>query len=424
MFPIRVKADLHDEFVGYADPEGIGENMSTPETLASDPGTDLSLLAQLAQDHPQLQKQIAENPSAYPDLLTWIATYGTPEGADAASRRIQAEAEESAETTVEFGFTDNQSSQVIAEEDYTTVSKGWVEAPTEQMEATLLRPRQAPPTQAPMSPTVPGLTPPTLAPMSTPVPGRMSPPGMMPPPLLQPQPALGSEPKKSATTVVLLGILLGVLVALIVGAAIWFFVLRDSSTSEGESQTMAEADSAEAATAKALAEKEEAEAARLEAEQALAQMQAEAEAAEREEKASVADNQVRYPAPATAVTAPWFISPSGNIACELDAIGAKCTIYQAEFGLSAPGCTSPPYTIIADGDSARWDCSVWPVPNDANGPVLEYSTSSTAANSACLSTYRGMTCWDTVSGYSFAIAREGFMLSSGGLIPETEFPWR
>lgn len=46
---------------------------------ASDPGTPLEVLADLAYQHPELRANIAANPSAYPDLLDWLAQLGDPE---------------------------------------------------------------------------------------------------------------------------------------------------------------------------------------------------------------------------------------------------------------------------------------------------------------------------------------------------------
>lgn len=481
--------------------------MTTPESLASDPNTDLGVLAQLAYDHPELQPQIARNPSTYPDLLDWIASYGTPAGIDAATGRIRSDAIpsvsepepelEAALESVSFDeaslgpesvddstllstarpspwdetslssttdaplppdawapFTtedeptdetvlvsgDESASQPfltrsptalpppLSEVDAAT-SKKWAETRTAPMGAPA-----GPPHGATLANPVSDLAPPpgtqvpSLGP-STPLPPTGQPLGysQAPPPLQARPHDISSEQlqqrQSSRSVVVLLGVLIGILAAMIVAGAVWFFVLREDSAGVEAQQTMAEADSA-AVAEKALAEKEEADAARLEAERELAELQAETDANEQRAEEETVDNQIRYPAPATAVTAPWFLSPSGNIACELDSLGAKCTVYEADFSLSAPGCVAPPYTIVADSTSSRWDCSEGLVPNDTNGPVLEYSTSSTAANSACLSTTRGMTCWDTVSGSSFAIAQQGFMLSSNGLIPETEFPWR
>ena len=45
---------------------------------ASDPGTDLAVLAQIAQDAPELRAHLAANPSTYPDLLGWLGSLNDP----------------------------------------------------------------------------------------------------------------------------------------------------------------------------------------------------------------------------------------------------------------------------------------------------------------------------------------------------------
>lgn len=46
---------------------------------AADPATPLVELAALAHEHPQVRAIVAANPSAYPDLLDWLAALGDPE---------------------------------------------------------------------------------------------------------------------------------------------------------------------------------------------------------------------------------------------------------------------------------------------------------------------------------------------------------
>lgn len=60
--------------------------MSDAATRAADPTTSGEELAALAHEHPELHAVIARHPSAYPELLSWIAEHG-----DASSRAIIAE---------------------------------------------------------------------------------------------------------------------------------------------------------------------------------------------------------------------------------------------------------------------------------------------------------------------------------------------
>lgn len=63
--------------------------MSTPEQLAGDPSVSPGKLSEIAYYSPELQPVIAENPAAQQDLLDWMAQWGTPEGKEAAMRRLQ-----------------------------------------------------------------------------------------------------------------------------------------------------------------------------------------------------------------------------------------------------------------------------------------------------------------------------------------------
>ncbi len=263
-------------------------------------------------------------------------------------------------------------------------------------------------------------------PIIPPTPG-MPRPGQQPAPRV-PQSAVGPSVARSTAQartstdkswpVVVLGVLIGLLAALLIGAVTWFFFLRDdgASSTTSETQTMAEAD-AEAAKAR-LAEEEAAEAERL-----AAQREREEEAAQAPaEEDKPLSKEVRFPAPTNAVSTTWLMAPSTNIACQLDAASVKCSIYAANFDLSAPGCTSKPYTVVADMDGTRWDCTLPPVPN-TGATTLPYGSYGASGDVACLSTSNGMSCWDTVSGHSFAIARQGFVIGTNGSIPQADFPW-
>lgn len=58
----------------------------TPQQ-AADPATPLQVLADIAGSEPRLRPYVAANPSAYPELLTWLAQLGDPAVDDALRRR-------------------------------------------------------------------------------------------------------------------------------------------------------------------------------------------------------------------------------------------------------------------------------------------------------------------------------------------------
>ncbi len=60
-------------------------NFSAPQ--AADPTTPGSVLAQIAYERPDLRPLVAANPSAYPELLTWLAGFNEPEVNAALSER-------------------------------------------------------------------------------------------------------------------------------------------------------------------------------------------------------------------------------------------------------------------------------------------------------------------------------------------------
>lgn len=60
---------------------------SAEELAAADPSTDLSELARLAHEHPELRAAIAANPSTYDGLLEWLGQFRDPEIDAALARR-------------------------------------------------------------------------------------------------------------------------------------------------------------------------------------------------------------------------------------------------------------------------------------------------------------------------------------------------
>lgn len=98
-----------------------------------------------------------------------------------------------------------------------------------------------------------------------------------------------------------------------------------------------------------------------------------------------------------------FGSPSQNIACELGE-SARCTI--GDFDFAPPeGCSGPTTLAVGRDGEAAPDCGQ---PAGAGNGVLEYGQSATAGFFACTSEQSGMTCWSTLTGRGFAVARAGF----------------
>lgn len=399
--------------------------MTAQESLAMDPEANPADLADLAHQKPELQQQIAKNPAAYPGLLEWISSYGTPEGKEAARLRLQGAAGQGVDEQPTAIFTELESP--FATETFPTTASDATVIRTPREERSPLQPILAPPVAPPQATPDVGSTAHTPGPagppplpnygFSSPPPAPPSPHGATRPPL----PSAQQPPsRKSSNVGAIIAIVLAAILVVVVTIGAWLLFFRDDSADTSQQ------DAADARTAELEAELEEEKAARKQLEEnQVSQEKLDGEMAALEEEEETSSSTISFPAPANAVSAPWFVSETRNTACQLGAAGTTCTIYQANFSLSAQGCTSAPYTItIPEQGPARWDCTLPMVPNDADGPVLEYSTSSSVGNGACLGTIRGMSCWNLRTGSSFAIARDGFMMGTTGLIPESSFPWR
>jgi hypothetical protein len=111
------------------------------------------------------------------------------------------------------------------------------------------------------------------------------------------------------------------------------------------------------------------------------------------------------PAPADAQQRDTFVSPTGNIACALGDDTATCTITERSFE-DPQSCGPGPVTLVVGaGGDARPDCAA---PAAAGGDGLAYDQSVTAGYFACLSELDGVTCWSTLTGRGFTVARAGF----------------
>ncbi|WP_448073774.1 variant leucine-rich repeat-containing protein [Georgenia yuyongxinii] len=110
------------------------------------------------------------------------------------------------------------------------------------------------------------------------------------------------------------------------------------------------------------------------------------------------------PAPADAQQRSTFVSPTGNIACALGEATATCTITERAFA-DPPSCGPGPVTLVVGvGGDARPDCAAAAA---AGGDGLAYGQSVTAGYLACLSEVDGVTCWSTLTGHGFTVARAG-----------------
>ncbi|WP_341359512.1 hypothetical protein V5H98_17615 [Georgenia sp. M64] len=111
---------------------------------------------------------------------------------------------------------------------------------------------------------------------------------------------------------------------------------------------------------------------------------------------------VARPAPPGAQQRASFVSPSGNIACSLGEGSATCTINDRTFADPATCGPGPVTLVVGLGGDARSDCAAAPA---AGNGTLEYGQSATSGRFACTSEESGVTCWSTLSGRGFTVAR-------------------
>lgn len=234
-----------------------------------------------------------------------------------------------------------------------------------------------------------------------------------------------------------------------VGAVLWLVLGNGKDSTKADSATTSTAQSGEHKDGKETADKvkegesPEAEAAakqKAEREKAEAEKQkkeAEEKAAKEKEAGqqpnsltsndhvpATGNGTVQYPAPPNAVAASYFVMPSGNIGCTMTSSATVCTIYEYHFDVNnIGGCNNPrPLTVVLDANGPRLDCNVSSVAG-GDGPPLLYNTSSAMGVYACQSTSDGLTCWNTVTGSSFALAKEGYLTGTSGEIAQNTFPW-
>ena len=136
----------------------------------------------------------------------------------------------------------------------------------------------------------------------------------------------------------------------------------------------------------------------------------------------------KYPAPSSAEVADTFSAPSGNITCTLGGDMVSCQINETHW-TGAAG-----YEVCGDNrgalftvDSKNTNYACANIASPMNGKYissLAYGSYVKNGNVACVPTQDGISCWNTISGNSFAIAREGWMFDTKGEILPSQFIWK
>lgn len=131
---------------------------------------------------------------------------------------------------------------------------------------------------------------------------------------------------------------------------------------------------------------------------------------------------VRYPAPVNAQQLTAFTTPSGNISCSFSSTDVSCVINSNDWAAgNYASCSGNSHgTLSISGDSATQSCGT-AGPTGATG--LTYGQYAANGDYACSSTADGVSCWNTKTGASFALARGGWMTGSSGEIAPAQYSW-
>lgn len=108
------------------------------------------------------------------------------------------------------------------------------------------------------------------------------------------------------------------------------------------------------------------------------------------------------PAPPDATAMSSVASPSGNIVCSLAGDIVSCSLREHRLSEHCP--TDQPVSVQVKGEAEpRIGCGQ--DAGDPQAPQLDYGASATDGTVACTSRKDGMTCWNTVTGRGFMVAR-------------------
>ena len=136
----------------------------------------------------------------------------------------------------------------------------------------------------------------------------------------------------------------------------------------------------------------------------------------------------KYPAPSSAVVADTFSAPSGNSICTLGGDMVSCQINETHWtgaaGYEVCGDNRGALFTV-DSKNTNYACAnIAPSMNGKYISSLAYGSYVKNGNVACVPTEDGISCWNTISGNSFAIAREGWMFDTKGEILPSQFIWK
>ncbi|MHB0828419.1 MAG: variant leucine-rich repeat-containing protein [Schaalia turicensis] len=374
------------------------ENAPDAVLAVADPNTSADDLRLIAAVRPDLHTAIAAHPNAYAGLLDWMESLGNPEvvaavaqrrafdaGAVPASAPTAQSADASTPTFVDA--IEQPDTQVHEPAQDVTLESTQVEEEPETTVDQVTMPSQG---QMPV-----GYMPAGTIPQQ----GYQQPmnyQGQYPVQGVSMQPAKNSTNKSLVIILAVLAVIAIVLVVGVVGAFAGWFDSGSSSDTSADSMTQS----------------------------AQTHTQAQTPAQPQSAKPEVKE---KYPAPSSAMVADTFSAPSGNIICTLDGDMVSCQINETHWtgaaGYEVCGDNRGALFTV-DSKNTNYSCAnIAPPMNGKYISSLAYGSYVKNGNVACISTQDGISCWNTISGNSFAVAREGWMFDTKGEILPSQFIW-
>ena len=327
---------------------------------ASNPATDQETLRQIAFHYPELRAAVAANPMAYQGLLDWLGALGDPAVNDALAQRAASERAEADRTVVIPGLAGPAAS-------------GSPSSPTGPATGEF-------PARGSTGASYGGETPAQGVLRSGDEGGSRSSTGM-----------------KVALTLLIVvalaltGVVIGILTGLIGGGG------RGAESGQSASPSASTGSPAQSASTSASGSPSSSP------------------------SASPSATEELYPAPDGAVETRSVMAPSGNIVCDLGEDAVRCAIGEQNYGAAGfESCPEGRTVVGATRETAGLECGT--TVSDSAG-VLDYGASATFGTSACLSSDAGMSCWNTVTGQAFALARGGWQTGNSGHIAPESYRW-
>ena len=377
-----------------------------PAAAAQDPSTDAEALRQLAYRYPELRPVVAAHPHAYRGLLDWLHQFNDPQVNAALEARddydgyidsngylvmhgdVSGAVAGSSIRTSESGMYVlgqggvNSYSQVVAQVQRHSImgSKG-----TQDPEATAVYPSASSGSSYPSASGAPA------RPQPTPQAYRGAGASYQVQPTASQQVAPKEEKERRGFPMMglVLGIL-GLIAVILLGFVIYVFKRGYEGPATNSNTTPSTSSSAPAQATPS--------------------------------PSATTEEPVKYPAPAGAITVDSFSSPSGNITCSFTADGVSCGIKESDWAEDGyASCSGSQVGVLsATKDEAGQSCES-AVPGGGN--ALAYGATATKGDFACHSTEDGISCWNTKTGQSFALARGGWMTGTTGEIGPQKFSW-